>query len=130
MTSLIETLLTAYRAEIPYPEHLPADVDILLTYLHAHLFEPGLTVKAALSACGLTSARIHGRFRRFLGHTIGSYIEYRRIEAARRLLPLATVRLADVALAVGYENYATFRRVFLRRTGRSPSTWKATDGRK
>ncbi len=41
-----------------------------------------------------------------------------------------TVRLADVALAVGYENYATFRRVFLRRTGKTPRTWKATDGRK
>ncbi|GEM_PF-4788438 len=127
--SLIEIVLSDHLASLSHPDSLPADVSTLLIYLHTHLFDSELTVKTALSACGLTSARIHGRFRRYLGYTIRSYIEHRRIEAARRLLHLDTVRLADVALTVGYENYATFRQAVMRRTGKTPSAWKEIDGR-
>ena len=102
---------------------LPPDVQTLFDYLHAHLFERGLTVTGALKACDLRSARVHARFRRYVGTTARVYVEGLRIEAAVRLMRREAGSLSDVAFAVGYENYATFARAFKRRTGYAPSTW-------
>ncbi len=102
---------------------LPPDVQTLLAYLHAHLFDRDLTVTGALNACALRSARIHARFRRHLGMTVHAYVERLRIKAALRLMRHEACALSDVAFAVGYENYSTFARAFKRRTGRTPSAW-------
>jgi AraC-like DNA-binding protein len=122
---LLETEKALFLREVSTRDvsALPGDVQTLLAYLHAHLFDRDLTVTGALNACALRSARVHARFRRHLGTTAHVYVERLRIEAAVRLMRRETGSLSDVAFAVGYENYATFARAFKRRTGHTPSAW-------
>ena len=87
----------------------PIKVQTLLKYIHVHLFDPSLSVTRALDDCQFHSARIHGRFRQHTGFTIGQYIEHGRMMAAMWLLADERLPMHEIAFAVGYTNYSTFR---------------------
>jgi AraC-like DNA-binding protein len=123
--SRIEARLTAFRAEQVVCGEAPPSVRLATEFVHKHLFDPALTIDQLREQLGITDAMFSARFRLHHGRTPACYIRHLRVEAAKRLLRnCADLRIADVALHVGYEHYRTFARVFKRVTGRSPQAFR------
>ena len=106
------------------PPEGPPDVRVVLRYLHARLFDAGLTVGQAVEACGIRSGQFPARFKRYCRTTLGRYVEEQRMIAAMRLLTFDALEVHSIALAVGYGSYRSFVRAFKRRLDCTPSTFR------
>jgi AraC family transcriptional regulator len=80
-----------------------------------------LAARAALSPYHFARA-----FKRSAGITPRSYVEERRIEAAKRLLSESTQPLAQVAIDVGFGTQSRLTSTFKRKTGFTPGEFRRT----
>jgi len=125
----IEEDLAVFRAEQTMDGDAPSTVRMATEHIHEHLFDPNLTVQQIRDRLGLSAPMFPTRFRHHHGHTPACYIRHLRVEAAKRLLRrYDDLRIADVALQVGYGHYRTFARVFKRVTGKSPQAFREQAG--
>jgi transcriptional regulator GlxA family with amidase domain len=81
-------------------------------------------VAAMASACGLTERSFHTRFKRATGMSPMDYAQTIRIEEAKQLLETSEMPLDEIAAEVGYAEPASFRRLFGRLVGVSPSAYR------
>ena len=58
------------------------------------------------------------------GYAPVDYVQTLRIEESKQLLERSADGIEAIALAVGYEDPAFFRRIFKRRTGTSPARYR------
>lgn len=73
---------------------------------------------------GLTERGFLRRFRQATGLSPMEYVQTLRIEEAKQLLEASDMRLDDIAAEVGYVEPASFRRLFRRMVGLSPSQYR------
>ena len=73
---------------------------------------------------GLKPRTFARRFRAATGYHPMEYVHTLRIEGAKRQLESDQAAVDDVGLAVGYEDPTSFRRLFRRKTGMTPSTYR------
>jgi AraC-like DNA-binding protein len=91
-------------------------------YLERHFSDPALTPARAAVALGMSVRKLHMLFVPG-GSSFGECLLRRRLEEARRLLehPAAFGRpVADIALAVGFNDLSTFYRAFRAAWGTTP----------
>ncbi len=94
-----------------------------LAYIAEHFAEPiGINALAKVMGVGPRMAQI--RFNRFAGKSIFAEIEDARFHHACLLLRTPKTKLNTIAGKCGYRNERTFRNLFLKRTGLSPSRWR------
>lgn len=80
------------------------------------------------ATAGMAPAHFHRRFRSTFGLTPHDYMLRRRMDLARHLLGDPSLRVQEVAEAVGYGNPFYFARVFRRQMGFSPSELRRREG--
>ncbi|HET6831984.1 MAG TPA: helix-turn-helix domain-containing protein [Solirubrobacterales bacterium] len=73
---------------------------------------------------GLAPRTFKRRFKLATGHTPISYVQQIRVERAKRLLETCDVPVEEVSWSVGYEDPASFRRLFKRLTGLAPGAYR------
>jgi transcriptional regulator GlxA family with amidase domain len=81
-------------------------------------------VAGMASACSLTERSFHTRFKRATGMSPMDYVQTIRIEEAKQLLETSEMPLEEIADEVGYAEPASFRRLFRRLVGVSPSAYR------
>jgi transcriptional regulator GlxA family with amidase domain len=114
--------LDRLRAEVePAAVELPTDVRKILSWIHAHLFDPDLSVAKIRTRCRIRNNNASTRFRLVLGLGVREYIEALRLDLARQFLKENRVEIYLVAMAVGYACQETFCRAFQRRFGHTAS---------
>lgn len=73
---------------------------------------------------GLNARTFARRFQAAAGYTPMDYVQALRIEEAKQVLERDQRSIEDVAALVGYEDDASFRRVFKRRVGLTPAAYR------
>jgi len=73
---------------------------------------------------GLSRSSLHERFVHFIGQPPMQYLTSWRMQAAAGRLRDGDAKLAEIALAVGYESEAAFSRAFKRVVGVAPGAWR------
>lgn len=73
---------------------------------------------------GLTRRTMARRFADRLQTSPGRWIQNERLRAARRLLETSDLAVAQIAYEVGYEDAASFGRLFMKETGMSPGEYR------
>ena len=73
---------------------------------------------------GLTPRTFKRRFRAATGETTISYVQRIRVERAKRALETGSAPIEQISWAVGYEDAASFRRLFKRLTGLTPGEYR------
>jgi transcriptional regulator GlxA family with amidase domain len=73
---------------------------------------------------GLTERTFKRRFRTATGETTISYVQRIRVERAKRALETGNSPIEEISWAVGYEDPASFRRLFKRVTGVTPGEYR------
>ncbi|WP_428672396.1 GlxA family transcriptional regulator [Roseibium sp.] len=81
-------------------------------------------VAGVVAFCQIPDRSLKRRFRAATGTTLINYAQNLRIEAAKRLLEESRLAIDEIAVDVGYENVAFFRRLFKRSTGLSPGEYR------
>lgn len=96
-----------------------------LDYIRAHATEPKLDTAVIARVMDLPLRTAQIRFNRYAGHSIFEEIEERRFAAACALLRKRNIKIGEIHLECGYGCARALRNVFLRRTGKTPTAWRA-----
>ncbi len=73
---------------------------------------------------GLTPRTFARRFRTATGYAPLEYVQMVRVEEAKQMLETDDVAIDDVGEAVGYDDPASFRRIFKRMAGLTPASYR------
>ncbi len=87
--------------------------------------EPELTMSALAEELNITAVTLAVVFKNSMGIRPSDYLANIRMEEAKRLLRETNLKVRDVSLAVGYEDYRVFIRRFEKYTGKSPSKYRS-----
>lgn len=83
-----------------------------------------LSVGLISEKVGVSRRNFVRRFKNATGHTPMEYIHRVKVERAKRLLEITRDSFAEIVYNLGYEDIGSFRRVFTRITGISPSEYR------
>ena len=124
---LVEILAAALgRGKAPEGPSLQAADSVTgraMRYIEANLFSD-VSLPAIASHAFASPATLLRHFRDDTGKTPYAYIKARRLEEARLLIETGTHAIGDVALLVGYENFAAFTTAFTKHFGSPPSSFR------
>lgn len=92
-------------------------------WLAGHFREPH-AVAAVVAELAIPERTLKRRFKAATGATLIGYAQNLRVEEAKHLLESGPLSSDEIALEVGYENPAFFRRLFKRLTGLTPGAYR------
>lgn len=118
-----QRMINAMQKTDSKPE--PRDViNEVIEYLDDH-YRERYDRKELSKKFGLNEDYMGQVFRKVAGTNISSYINTRRIEAAKDLLADTEAKIIDIAYHVGFDNLTHFHRQFKRQTNLTPSEYRA-----
>lgn len=94
-----------------------------LGFVHRNLHR-FFALNEVASACGLNPAYFSTQFRSTFGQSFQSYVKQQRIHRAQSLLLETSLRIGEVAEALGYKDAYYFSRQFKEVSGVSPRKWR------
>ena len=101
-------------------------INRVLNYIDAHLDQP-LDGAQLADIANFSRFHFHRIFAAWMGETLGSYAQRRRLEkAAFRLSCGSHETVLETALATGFHSGEAFARAFKLKFGCTPSTWRST----
>ena len=92
-------------------------------WISEHLREPDVLAGLA-DAAGLAPRTFTRRFRRSTGHSPTIYLQHARVDDAKRMLERTALPIEEICWAVGYDDPASFRRLFKRITSVTPGAYR------
>ncbi|NLG24261.1 MAG: helix-turn-helix transcriptional regulator [Clostridiales bacterium] len=111
-----------FRARI---QSTPTRLEDIAAYVRANLCDGGLSLTMVADAFGVSNSLVSRLFSEGMGETFLNYVNRMRIErACERLAGDFQTDILVVARAVGYDNDVTFRRLFKKHTGLTPSQYR------
>ena len=72
---------------------------------------------------GISKTTFSRRFRRATGYRSMDYVHTLRVEEAKEMLETISNAVDHIGSEVGFEDPASFRRIFKRKVGLTPSTY-------
>jgi AraC-like DNA-binding protein len=104
-------------------------IEKILRFIHEGYTEP-IYIDQIAKAVGLSVNRIQNMFRDAVGMSCVHYLRAYRISQAKTLLCMPDTRVAEVALAVGFETLSHFNTSFRDLIGMSPTEYVESQRRK
>lgn len=100
-------------------------LDGVLGYIEKNYARP-ISEQEVAKEYGLSPFEFSRAFRAAHGITFRDYLSECRLMQSKRLLGIAQVSVSDVAAMAGFNDPSYFARLFRKRTGSSPSAYRAT----
>jgi transcriptional regulator GlxA family with amidase domain len=107
----------------PPTDHGDAVVGEAQEWLRTH-YAVGAPVAELVERSGLPERTFKRRFTRATGYSPIAYVQHVRVEEAKRRLERTSEPVDAISYAVGYEDPASFRRLFKRITGVAPGAYR------
>ncbi len=104
-------------------EHSDAVVLKCQTWL-ADNYDQDDVVAELIRHSGLPRRTFARRFRAATGYSPLEYVQALRIEEAKQVLETSTISVEEIAREIGYDDVASFRRLFRRLAGMSPGEYR------
>lgn len=114
------------RIRLAHSEH--ADMKEAVRYIHEH-YERPLNMAMVSNHVSLNYSYFSEAFKAYTGDNFVSYLKKVRIQRAKELLlHKSSMKMAEISLAVGFENSKQFSRVFKELEGVSPHEYRQLGG--
>jgi transcriptional regulator GlxA family with amidase domain len=81
-------------------------------------------IEQMVERSGLNTRTFSRRFRAATGLSPIEFVQAIRVEEAKQMLETDALSIEEVGASVGYEDPASFRRVFKRNVGQSPAAYR------
>lgn len=104
-------------------------VNAVINYIHSHLEEP-LTLSCIAEHFRKNAAALSSSFTQNTGMTITNYIQHTRIKKATQYFNTTNLSVSEVAVAVGFQDFAYFSRLFRKYMGCSPKEYRDSHQKK
>ena len=98
--------------------------EIIRKYIDEHYCDPNLCLKQLADHFSMHRTLISKILKEHLGMTFTEYLLELRMKKSMELLKNTEMNINEVGEAVGYENYVSFKRAFLRYQGISPREFR------
>jgi len=95
----------------------------VIDYVIAHYAEP-ISSSSAAAELFLNNSYFCRRFKKSFGCSFSDFVNEYRIEKAKVLLANREASVSDVAIAIGFNSFSYFCKVFKSRTGISPTEYR------
>jgi len=112
-----------YVVFLPPTDHGDAVVLRVQEWLREH-YSLASPVEEMVRLAGLPERSFKRRFTQATGHSPIAYVQRLRVEAAKRRLERSDDPVDEIAWSVGYEDPASFRRLFKRTTQLTPGAYR------
>jgi transcriptional regulator GlxA family with amidase domain len=112
-----------YASMIQNVNHGDAIILHCQQWIAKHYDRPDVIVQLVRQS-GLPKRSFDRRFRAATGYSPLSYVQTLRVEEAKQLLETSAVAAEKVGRDVGYEDAASFRRLFRKLTGITPGEYR------
>ena len=112
-----------YSALIAKRSHRDGIIHDAQNWIEEH-YSQKLSIKMLARKANMSERTFQRRFNKATGDTPVNFLQRVRIEAARDLLETGSRSFEEVTSMVGYEDPASFRRIFLRQTGLLPRDYQ------
>ena len=110
----------------PYNQHKHAKaIHLALDYIHAHYAEPALSMESTAQSVFMSTNYFSTVFKEQTGQTFTNYLIDYRVERAKYLIEHTNYLFYEISTMVGYPNAPYFSSLFKKKTGYSPSEYKA-----
>lgn len=120
---------TARKVQLPYQTYsfqkTHGDEAVLRAqeWLENHFTEK-VTIPRLADVSGLGERTFTRRFKKATGDTPREYCRMMRLEAARKMLETTNETVYNITINTGYDDISSFRRLFKKHTGLSPSAYR------
>ncbi|MBD8873681.1 AraC family transcriptional regulator [Rhodanobacter sp. DHB23] len=88
----------------------------------------GIPLELVAKACDISCSAFVRGFKQSIGMSPHQWLIHRRIDYAIELMRDHTLPLTEIALAAGFADQSHFTRIFTRKLGVSPGTWRNASG--
>ncbi|HEX6196537.1 MAG TPA: helix-turn-helix domain-containing protein [Jiangellaceae bacterium] len=114
---------TPYLRFEPNRRHGDAAVLRAQEWIERHWADPDVLADLP-TAADLTERTFTRRFRQATGHSPSGYLQHKRVDEAKTLLERTDRSVERICWTVGYDDPASFRRLFKRLTAVTPGTYR------
>lgn len=104
-------------------------VSEMLEYVRSHI-SGSLRLEELSRHFGFCSSYISSLVKKQTGQNYSEWVTQARIDYAKKLLKRPAHKIEEIAFLVGYKNYITFYKVFVRIVGMSPTDYRNLKGGK
>ena len=94
-----------------------------LDYIQEHL-QDAITLTNLAEQCCLSASQYGRLFKRVMSCTPVTYLLEKRISYAKQLLVNSTLKISDIAIKAGFNNFSYFNRCFRQHQGITPSEYR------
>jgi len=105
-----------------FPEYSKT-INEVINYIHSHLEEP-LSLALIAEHFHKNASTLSASFSQNTGISLSNYIQQAKIEKACEYFKSTTLSVSEVALAVGFQDFAYFSRIFKKHTGCAPKKYR------
>ncbi len=112
-----------YSSLLSFKEHNQQHIVHVQEYIESN-FNQSISIAELARIAQCTERTLNRHFKRYVGTSPVKYIQSVRVENAKRLLEQDSVNIKKLTDAVGYEDYASFGRLFKANTGLTPAKYR------
>lgn len=99
--------------------------DMIISVIGENYAQPDLTVRKVAKMIGLKESEVSKNLKLSFKKSFKEYLNFVRLEEAKRLLKNTSLNVSEIAYTVGYNNVTHFNRVFKSSEGISPNEFRA-----
>lgn len=93
-------------------------------YIDENFCDPNISLMSVAGHVGMSAAHFSTVFSQTFGRSFITYLTEKRIEKARELLTMTDMKLADIAMEIGYNEPNYFSHVFKKTVGITPKEYR------
>ncbi len=123
LNKIIDTVFTQMKQKEKYSQEVLEAVE----YINNHYSDEKLTIQTIADSVNLSYTHLSFLFKKEMGQTLGDYILYVRIEAAKKMLKTGKYKVYQISKACGFANSQYFSQVFKKMTDMKPKDFKGID---
>jgi transcriptional regulator GlxA family with amidase domain len=127
------TLTTGRTSQAPYVDErllgaTAGSFSLEVRHYLSEKIDSAYNLPAIAAAHHVSTRTLLRRFRAETGQTPLSYLQSLRVSRARHALESTELNIEEIARSVGYQDVSTFRQLFARTVGLSPSAYRRSFG--
>ncbi|HEX9921924.1 MAG TPA: helix-turn-helix domain-containing protein, partial [Anaerolineae bacterium] len=103
-------------------------LDQARNYIECHYHEPELSLNDVAAQVNLSPSHFSAVFSRETGETFKEYLTKLRLEKAKELLRMTSLKSFEISAQIGFNDPHYFSHVFKKHTGQSPKTFRLRAG--